>query len=142
MMHDTAKSWARSDIWRIPAAEFVVLLLVLFVVCAVAVTPHMQSRGALAEIQIQRSGAAFQPVGIPGWRMDVNSATQAELESLPGIGPKRAAAIISERKRRGAFRDIWELCEVPGLTRGMVKRLEPMIQVQRPAAERPDPLLK
>jgi competence ComEA-like helix-hairpin-helix protein len=141
MMHDTAESLARRDIWRMPAGEFVVSLLVLFAICVAAVAPHMQSGGASAEIQIQRSSNSATPLNAAGWRMDINSASQAELEYLPGIGPKRAAAIITERKKRGAFRDLWELCEVPGLTRGMVKRLEPMIQASQPPPRGEKPVL-
>jgi competence protein ComEA len=37
--------------------------------------------------------------------VDVNRATQAELEQLKGVGPGMAVAILEERARRGPFRD-------------------------------------
>jgi competence protein ComEA len=37
--------------------------------------------------------------------VDVNRATQAELEQLKGVGPGLAVAILDERARRGPFRD-------------------------------------
>ncbi len=47
--------------------------------------------------------------------MSLNSATQAELEGLPGIGPTLAEAIITERERRGGFRSVNELRDVRGI---------------------------
>jgi competence protein ComEA len=47
--------------------------------------------------------------------IDLNSATSAQLESLPGIGPALAGAIIAERDRRGGFRSVNELREVRGI---------------------------
>jgi len=60
-------------------------------------------------------GAAAGPVADPGALIDLNSATNAQLESLPGIGPALAGAIIAERDRRGGFRSINELREVRGI---------------------------
>lgn len=47
--------------------------------------------------------------------INLNTATAAQLEELPGIGPALAAAIIDERDRRGGFRSINELREVRGI---------------------------
>jgi len=48
-------------------------------------------------------------------RIDLNNATSAQLETLPGIGPALAGAIIAERDRRGGFRSVNELREVRGI---------------------------
>lgn len=47
--------------------------------------------------------------------IDVNVATAVELESLPGVGPATAAAIITERERNGPFVDVDDLDRVPGI---------------------------
>jgi competence protein ComEA len=47
--------------------------------------------------------------------INVNTGTQAELETLPGIGPTLAEAIIDERDRRGGFRSVNELRDVRGI---------------------------
>jgi competence protein ComEA len=51
----------------------------------------------------------------PGALIDLNSATIAQLETLPGIGPSLAGAIVTERERRGGFRSVNELREVRGI---------------------------
>jgi len=47
--------------------------------------------------------------------VNLNSATPAELETLPGIGPTLAEAILAERERRGSFRSVNELRDVRGI---------------------------
>jgi competence protein ComEA len=51
----------------------------------------------------------------PSALVNLNSATPAELEVLPGIGPTLAEAIITERERRGGFRSVNELRDVRGI---------------------------
>jgi competence protein ComEA len=57
------------------------------------------------------------PVGEPGSSgpVDVNTADAALLETLPGVGPATAAAIITERERNGPFLGIDDLDRVPGI---------------------------
>jgi competence protein ComEA len=50
-----------------------------------------------------------------GALIDINAADRAALESLPGIGPATAQAILDERSRRGVFRSVDELLEVRGI---------------------------
>ena len=56
-------------------------------------------------------GGSADPSGL----VNLNSATQAELEALPGIGPSLAGAIVTERERRGGFRSVNELRDVRGI---------------------------
>ena len=59
----------------------------------------------------ESGGGSADPSGL----VSLNSATQAELETLPGIGPTLAEAIITERERRGGFRSVNELRDVRGI---------------------------
>jgi competence protein ComEA len=52
---------------------------------------------------------------IPVAPIDVNVATIDELESLPGVGPATATAIVTERERNGPFVDVDDLDRVPGI---------------------------
>ncbi|MSO78213.1 MAG: ComEA family DNA-binding protein [Acidimicrobiia bacterium] len=47
--------------------------------------------------------------------VNLNTATAAQLEELPGIGPVLAAAILDERESRGGFRSVNELRDVRGI---------------------------
>jgi len=50
-----------------------------------------------------------------GGLLNLNTATSAQLEELPGIGPVLASAILDERERRGGFRSLNELRDVRGI---------------------------
>jgi competence protein ComEA len=65
----------------------------------------------------------------PGAKVNLNTATQAELEALPGIGPAYAQAIIVERTRRGGFHSVNELREVRGIGDQRFADLEPLVAV-------------
>ncbi len=47
--------------------------------------------------------------------VNINTATQAELETLEGVGPVKAQAIIDYRKKNGSFKNIDELEKVDGI---------------------------
>ena len=47
--------------------------------------------------------------------VNINTATQTELETLPGIGPSIALKIINYRKENGKFSNVEELKNVNGI---------------------------
>jgi competence protein ComEA len=67
--------------------------------------------------------------GVPGGKLDLNTATQAQLEELPGIGPAYAQAIIAERQRRGGFTSVNELRSVRGIGDKRFAQLAPLVTV-------------
>jgi len=66
-----------------------------------------------------------------GMALDLNHASQKDLELLGGIGPKLAAAIVHEREKNGAFRSIDELVRVGGLNSATLNRVRPFVAVAR-----------
>ena len=48
-------------------------------------------------------------------KVNINTAGETELETLAGIGPSTAQAIIAFRKENGPFRAIEEIMNVPGI---------------------------
>lgn len=64
-----------------------------------------------------------------GTPVDVNRATERELEGLPGIGPALAQAVVAERERRGGFSSVEELLEVRGIGEAKLAALIGLVQV-------------
>lgn|GEM_PF-1442182 len=60
--------------------------------------------------------------------IDVNKASVAELQGLPGVGPERAEAIVLERIRGGPFVGIRDLGRVHGFGPVLLRRLRPYVQ--------------
>jgi competence protein ComEA len=61
--------------------------------------------------------------------VDLNRASAAELETLPGIGPAKAAAIIDHREQHGPFRVPGDLRDVPGIGERTFQRLAELVTV-------------
>jgi competence protein ComEA len=61
--------------------------------------------------------------------VDLNTASAAQLEALPGIGPSTAAAIVEHRNRRGPFASVESLADVPGIGESKLARIRPLVRV-------------
>jgi competence protein ComEA len=61
--------------------------------------------------------------------VDLNDASVAQLQELPGIGPKKAEAIVALRSRRPYTR-VSQLLEVRGIGRKTLERLKPLVRVR------------
>jgi competence protein ComEA len=61
---------------------------------------------------------------------NINSATVAELDALPGVGPAKAAAILQYREQHGPFTAVDELGRVPGFGAAAVARLRDRVTVR------------
>jgi len=64
-----------------------------------------------------------------GVKVNINTASEAELETLPGIGPVTAGKIIAWRNEHGRFSTIDELQEVSGIGPKTMAQLEPYVTV-------------
>lgn len=62
--------------------------------------------------------------------VNLNTATQAELESVKGIGPGKAKAIIAYRDKNGGFKNIDELDQVKGFGKVSVNKLKGQFEVK------------
>ncbi len=69
--------------------------------------------------------------------VNLNTATQAELEGLSGIGPTKAKAILDDRAKNGVFKTIEEIKRVKGIGEATFEKLKKDITVSGAAEERP-----
>lgn len=63
-------------------------------------------------------------------KVNINTASAEELETLPGIGEKRAADIIADRAANGPFRIPEDLTRVSGIGEGILEGLIDYITVE------------
>ena len=75
------------------------------------------------------TGAAGGGAGASAGPVDLNTATAAQLDTLPGVGPATASAILTYRSRHGRFKSVTELLEVPGIGPAKLEAIRPLVMV-------------
>jgi competence protein ComEA len=86
------------------------------------------------QIAVGVPGAAGAPAGPassggPGEKVDLNTATAEQLDTLPGIGPVLAQRIIDYRSQQGRFTSVDQLDDVPGIGPALYSRLSGSVTV-------------
>ncbi len=69
------------------------------------------------------------PVSSTRTRISINRATLAELDTLPGIGPAKAQAILDYRNQHGQFKRLEDLQNVKGIGSKTFEDLKPLISL-------------
>jgi len=62
--------------------------------------------------------------------ININTASQAELETLPGVGPSTALKIINYREKNGKFKNIEDIMNVPGIGQSKFNSLKDYICIK------------
>ena len=66
---------------------------------------------------------------IPTEKINLNNATSDMLDTLPGIGPKKADAIIKMREKMGGFRSVEDILNIEGIGENTLSEIQHMIYV-------------
>jgi competence protein ComEA len=75
------------------------------------------------------AGAAGTGGPVPGVPVDLNTATAEQLDTLPGVGPATAAAIIAHRDQHGPFTSVDQLLDVRGIGEAKLEQLRDLVSV-------------
>ena len=79
---------------------------------------------------------AAQPTGIERLRPDPNTARPHELAAVPGLGRRRAFAIVLHRVRHGRFSDLSALKDVDGIGPKTIAALAAHLEIRPPGPAR------
>ena len=63
-------------------------------------------------------------------RININTAGEAELTQISGIGPSKAKAIIVFRETNGPFETTEDICKVPGIGEGIYAKIQEQIRIE------------
>lgn len=82
------------------------------------------------KVAVPRRGQPSEGIPEPATErpvVSINAAGEAELETIPGIGPVKAAAIVAHRAEHGPFGSIEELIEVTGIGPATLETVRPYV---------------
>jgi competence protein ComEA len=83
----------------------------------------------LLRVQLDLDAGYRVDMPAPVAPVNLNSATQSQLESVPGIGPKAAERILEYRQKNGSFKKIEDLMNVKGIGEKSFLKLKPLLLV-------------
>ena len=104
--------------------KWALMITALFLVLALGVGLGGRSKDAdvvLTEFAVRSNSQIYEQSGIStktesgAVRININTCTKEELESLPGIGPVLAERIIEYREKNGSFKTIEDITKVSGI---------------------------
>ncbi len=83
---------------------------------------------AATPVAAQPSAQEARPAASPEV-VNVNTATTAQLEALPGIGPSMAQRIVSYREKNGPFKKLEDLMNIQGIGEKSFLKLRPLLTI-------------
>ncbi len=114
-----------------PKEKMVILVLTFTFAVGVLVNIYKKTRlrvqATRLPIEVINSGNELNQDSL----IDINKATREQLEALPGIGPVLAQRIIDYRQRKGGFKNIEELRNVPGIGPKRLTMIMGLVKVKK-----------
>ena len=130
---------SRADLERINLAQTIVDTEQVFVpfrssrTTKITVAPRLRPSRTTNPVSVPTFPGALPIVGMPTTTatplINLNSATSDQLDTLPGVGPSTAKAIISYRNRKGPFGKVEDLLNVPGIGPSKVAAIRDQVTV-------------
>lgn len=116
-------------------AGFVIAALLAGAPVSSAQTP----KGQAPKTSAAKPSSAGRVRATPASPVNINAATAAQLQTLPGVGASTAQRILDYREKNGGFKKIEELMNVRGVGEKSFLKLKPLIVIsgERAAAAAP-----
>jgi comEA protein len=120
--------WAVHDCFQIleDSMRRLSFLIGIFIAAFVATAPDAWAQATKAATV---RSATTGPRATPGAPVNINAASLAQLQTLPGVGASTAQRILDYRQKNGAFKKIEELMNVKGLGEKSFLKLKPLVNV-------------
>ena len=80
-------------------------------------------------LSIALSGAGFAEGQDVKGKVDINQATVQELSKMPGIGKKKAEAIVAYRNEKGNFSSVEDLLKIEGIGKKTLEKIKGSLTV-------------
>ncbi|NEU64611.1 helix-hairpin-helix domain-containing protein [Paenibacillus sp. ALJ109b] len=93
-------------------------------------TDGTQTKSEAAVVLPDNNQALVSNEAVDNGKIDVNTAPAAKLMDLPGIGEKKAQAIIDYRNSHGPFTKVSDLTKVKGIGMKMLEKMAPYVQIR------------
>ncbi len=106
------------------------------IMVAMAMAAMTTSQAAEAGQGKAPKGKTEAPSSAP---LNLNTATVAQLEALPGVGANTAKLIVEHRQKNGGFKKVEELMNIKGIGEKSFLKLKSMVTVVPDKPERQDP---
>ncbi len=110
------------------------LLAIVAVITTGAIPAAAQQKPSTRAAKPAAAARPAKPAATATAPVNINTATQAQLESLPGIGAKAAARILEYRQKNGHFKKVEDLMNVKGIGEKSFLKLKPLLTVTEKAA--------
>ena len=110
------------------------MLLAIVAMAAIPVAAAAQQAAPPAKSTSARPAKPAKAAGSSTAVVNINTATQAQLESLPGLGAKAAERILEYRQKNGQFKKVEDLMNVKGIGEKSFLKLKPRLTVTDKAA--------
>ena len=85
--------------------------------------------GLTAAIVVFSLASAYAQSAAPKAKVNINTASASELETLPGVGPKVAQKIIDFRTKNGNFKKVEEIMKLQGIGEKIFENIRDLITV-------------